>query len=198
MMSLLFVDFREKDTYLLDMSLLHLSGNTRITGYWQSEKYFIDYREELLKMLTPTYAVTKSFESTLLAIKRSFSVSIHVRRGDFVSLGWCLDIAYYKKAIKLMSDKIQNPVFYVFSDDNEKAKNLFEGIDARFNFVDYEAVNPTIEDFLLMKSCKHNIIANSSYSWWGAWANNNPDKIVLCPPREARDFFYPKEWIVVK
>ena len=73
-------------------------------------------------MLTPTYAVTKSFESTLLAIKRSFSVSIHVRRGDFVSLGWCLDIAYYKKAIKLMSDKIQNPVFYVFSDDNEKAK----------------------------------------------------------------------------
>ena len=78
------------------------------------------------------------------------------------------------------------------------AKGLFEGVDnAKIHFVKYEACNATIEDFLLMKSCLHNITANSSYSWWGAWANENNEKIVVCPKREPKDDFYPEEWIKI-
>lgn len=80
----------------------------------------------------------------------------------------------------------------------EYAKQLFaEFVSEQVVPVCYEGHNSTIEDFLLMKSCKHNIIANSSYGWWAAWANVHEDKIVVAPKRENRDDFYPEEWIQV-
>lgn len=191
--------YNEKITYEFDASVLALKSSYCLCGYWQSEKYFKEYRDEILPMLTPNYSTTKSFNSTLAKIQNTQSISVHVRRGVFIALGFCLDEKYYKNSIELMLKKVSKPIFYFFSDDIEYAKKhcLFEGLDVEIEFVSYEAINPIVEDFLLMKSCKHNIIANSSYSWWSAWANNNPEKIVLCPKREARDFFYPAEWIVV-
>lgn len=198
MLSMITKSFKEKTTYEFDPSVLNLKGSYRLSGYWQSELYFKEYRSELLSMFTPNYSTTKSFNGVLEKIQRTESVSVHVRRGDFIALGWCLGKHYYMNAIKTILGKVSAPTFYVFSDDIEYAKEMFEGFDVKIEFISYESLNSTIEDFLLMKSCKHNIIANSSYSWWGAWANDNPDKIVVCPPREARDFFYPVDWIVVK
>lgn len=195
-MALRFKQYRERQAWHYDGELLQTTGSYRLRGYWQCEKYFKDYRNEILKMLSPSYEPTASFKELLSKIKNSNSISVHVRRGDYVALGICLSDVYYKAAIRLMSEKVNAPEFYVFSDDIEYAKGLFDGIEnANINFVTYEACNSTIEDFLLMKSCLHNITANSSYSWWGAWANENNEKIVVCPKREPKDDFYPEEWI---
>lgn len=188
--------YRERQAWHYDGEFLQTNSSYRLRGYWQCEKYFKDYRSEILKMLSPSYEPTSSFKELLSKIRNSNSISVHVRRGDYVALGICLSDVYYKKAIRLMSEKVNAPEFYVFSDDIEYAKGLFDGIEnAKINFVKYEARNATIEDFLLMKSCLHNITANSSYSWWGAWANENNEKIVVCPKRDSKDDFYPEEWI---
>lgn len=197
-MSLRFKQYQEIQAWHYDGALFQTTGSYRLKGYWQCEKYFKDYRNEILKMLSPSYEPTESFKELLLKIQNSNSISVHVRRGDYVALGICLNDVYYKTAIRLMSKKVNAPEFYVFSDDIEYAKGLFDGIEnANINFVKYEACNATIEDFLLMKSCLHNITANSSYSWWGAWANENNKKIVVCPKRETKDDFYPDEWIKI-
>uniref|UniRef100_UPI0028D46783 alpha-1,2-fucosyltransferase n=1 Tax=Alloprevotella tannerae TaxID=76122 RepID=UPI0028D46783 len=173
-------------------------GNWRLRGYWQSEKYFKDYGAEIVSMLTPTYPMTASFLELKKQIKSTNSVAVHVRRGDYVALGICLSDVYYREALLRICQKVIDPVFYVFSDDMEYAKQLFaKFVSEQVVPVCYEGHNSTIEDFLLMKSCKHNIIANSSYSWWAAWANVHEDKIVVAPKRENRDDFYPEEWIQV-
>lgn len=197
-MAFRFKQYQERQAWYYDGALLQTIGSYRLRGYWQCEKYFKDYRNEILKMLSPSYEPTASFKELLSKIQNSNSISVHVRRGDYVALGICLSDVYYKAAICLMSEKVNAPEFYIFSDDMEYAKGLFDGIEnAKINFVKYEARNATIEDFLLMKSCLHNITANSSYSWWGAWANENKEKIVVCPKRDSKDDFYPEEWIKI-
>ncbi len=114
------------------------------------------------------------------------SVSIHLRRGDYVSDPWAfhtmgpLPVKYYYKAIDYMSKKLSDPCFYIFSDDLDWVKDNIK-IEAPVSFV--EIANGT-KDYLeldIMSKCSHNIIANSSFSWWGAFLNQNPDKIVIAP-----------------
>ena len=191
-----FKQYLEKQAWHYDGELLQTTGSCRLRGYWQSEKYFKQFRAEILKMLTLNYQTTDSFRSILMKMKSSNSVAVHVRRGDYVALGICLGKDYYQAAIRLIKEKVDNPVFYVFSDDMDYAKELFEEEDKdKMLFVNYVSVNATLEDFFLMKSCRNNIMANSSYSWWGAWANENEEKIVVCPKRSLTDDFYPEEWI---
>ena len=190
--------YAERKAYVFDDKMYALSGNWRLRGYWQSEKYFKDYRDEIVSMLTPTYPMTASFLIQKEQIESTNSVAVHVRRGDYVALGICLSDVYYREALLRICQKVNDPVFYVFSDDMEYAKQLFaEFVSDQVVPICYEGHNSTIEDFLLMKSCKHNIIANSSYSWWAAWANVHEDKIIVAPKRENKDDFYPEEWIQV-
>jgi glycosyltransferase family 11 len=191
-------NYKERKAYVFDDKIYALSGNWRLRGYWQSEKYFKDYRDEIVSMFTPTYPMTTSFLKLKKQIESTNSVAVHVRRGDYVALGICLSDVYYREALLRICQKVNDPVFYVFSDDMEYAKQLFaEFVSEQVVPVCYEGHNSTIEDFLLMKSCKHNIMANSSYSWWAAWANVHEDKIVVAPKRENKDDFYPEEWIQV-
>lgn len=191
-------NYTERKAYVFDDKIYALSGNWRLRGYWQSEKYFKDYRDEIVSMLTPTYPMTASFLKQKEQIESTNSVAVHVRRGDYVALGICLSDVYYREALLRICQKVNDPVFYVFSDDMEYAKQLFaEFVSDQVVSICYEGHNSTIEDFLLMKSCKHNIIANSSYSWWAAWANVHENKIVVAPKRENKDDFYPEEWIQV-
>ena len=162
-------NYAERKAYVFDDKVYALSGNWRLRGYWQSEKYFKDYRDEIVSMLTPTYPMTASFLKLKEQIESTNSVAVHVRRGDYVALGICLSDVYYREALLRICQKVNAPVFYVFSDDMEYAKQLFaEFVSDQVVPICYEGHNSTIEDFLLMKSCKHNIIANSSYSWWAA------------------------------
>ena len=142
--------------------------------------------------------MTDSFCELHNKILSTNSVAVHVRRGDYVDLGICLGESYYRESVNFLCKELQSPTFYIFSDDIEYAKKLCAFVrDADVVPVVYDAHNSTIEDFLLMKSCKHNIIANSSYSWWAAWANVHENKIVVAPKRENKDDFYPEEWIQV-
>lgn len=158
--------------------------------YFQNEKYFRDIAGKLKQefILKDALSANAKFFSEQLAA--SSSVSVHVRRGDYVAdektktyHGVC-EMEYYNKAIALIKEKVVSPLFFIFSDDIEWAKEKFTSGE----FVLVSA--PTIKDYeemYLMSKCKHNIVANSSFSWWGAWLNNNPDKIVVAPEKWFND-----------
>ncbi|MHB8261610.1 MAG: alpha-1,2-fucosyltransferase [Bacteroidia bacterium] len=162
--------------------------NTYLTGYWQTEKYFFDIRKELLADFT----INKQLENKNLEFAKRIeavnSVSLHIRRGDYVSNtdikdfhGAC-GLDYYTKAVEFISKHIKNPLLFIFSDDMPWVKeNLITTLDTYY--IDNNNADTNYEDLRLMSMCKHNIIANSSFSWWGAWLNSNADKIVIAPSR---------------
>ena len=163
-----------------------------LDGFFQTERYFIDKEDEIRKDLTLKDSLSPRALEVLSKINSCpNSVSLHVRRGDYVSdkstnlhHGTC-DPSYYTKAVEYMSTKIGNNIhIFVFSDGIEWAK---ENIKFPYETSYVSPIKSTpldeIEELILMSKCKHNIIANSSFSWWGAWLNQNRDKIVIAPKR---------------
>jgi len=148
-----------------------------LDGYFQSEKYFVDYRDLILDLFKPTKDVQSYIDNKFENIDWDNSTSIHVRRGNYLSLQHnhpVQDIDYYSEAIGVS----EGHKFVVFSDDIDWCKSVFEG-DA-FTFIEGEE---DYMDLYLMSQCRNNIIANSSFSWWGAWLNNNNDKKVIAPKK---------------
>lgn len=172
-------------------------------GYWQSEKYFQDYRPNLLREFAPRHRLSNEAQVIRHLIEQSpESVSIHVRRGDYVKLASAAayhgvaSLEYYQKAIDLIHARTIKPSFFLFSDDPDwVAANLKV---SNSHLVKYLT---EIEDLTLMKICKHNIIANSSFSWWAAWLNNNPGKIVIAPKKwfshDKNPDLIPSSWIQI-
>ncbi len=172
-------------------------------GYYQNEAYFKNYRKEIIKHFELGSELDEQNKSILDLIGQTNSVSLHVRRGDYVTLesankhhGTC-SIEYYEKAIKLMAKKVKTPHFFLFSDDMDWVlKNL--KIDYPFTVVNINQ-NRGWYDINLMKHCKHNICANSSFSWWGAWLNENQKKNVIAPicwiKKSKKNAIIPKNWI---
>lgn len=163
--------------------VLSLKDAVYLDGYWQSEKYFIDIADVIREDLTPKVSGSDTYEVLKESITQCNAVSIHIRRGDYVtnSKANCYfkpcEAEYYQKAIQYLVKYISNPVFFVFSDDILWAKANFK-IDFPTYFVEG---NSAQEDLWLMASCGYQIIANSTFSWWGAWLNQQPDKIVIAP-----------------
>lgn len=168
--------------FYFNSDVLNLKHAT-LNGYWQSEKYFSDIREVLLKDFTPKQLPNNPI---LTQIKQCNAVSIHIRRGDYASnpqttaFHGLISVAWYQKAIDIIKEKVDNPHFFFFSDDIEWVKEHFVPQD-NFYFVEPAPEELSYQDMYMMSQCKHNIIANSSFSWWGAWLNQNPDKIVIAP-----------------
>lgn len=178
----------EKSPYVYDPYIAELGDDIWFSGYWQNEKYFAAFRSDILSMLTPSFTLSEGCSRFIDDVKNCISVAVHIRRGDYVKLGITMDDSYYKEAVKLIEVKIHNPVFYIFSDDKEYATSLFKDSSVIFHIVNYIGKDSTIEDFLIMRSCKHIITANSSFSWWAAWSNENNDKIVVYPKRSNLTF----------
>ncbi len=160
-----------------------IKKNALLFGSWQDEKYFADVKEQVRDTLIfPEFTDEKNILLSE-ALKENESVSVHVRRGDFVGNSMFTDVfsdGYYDRAIKYIKEKVKNPKFIVFSDDTEWCKiNMPELQDAEY--VSWNTGENSFRDIQLMSLCKHNIIANSTFSWWGAWLNANPGKIVVCP-----------------
>ncbi len=166
---------------------LKLPKDTYLNGYWQSERYFNAVRGKLLTEIT----LKEPFSSHTLFIDKKLtetnSVSLHVRRGDFVSLEsanqfhGCLEVDYYKTALAQIKSKVADPIFFVFSDDLDWCKQNLDFIEKK-EFVEGKANGGSArEELVLMSRCKHNIIANSSFSWWAAWLNQNKSKTVIAP-----------------
>ena len=150
-----------------------------LDGYWQNEKYFRDYRTQICKDFTLKTGLSQRAIKLLVNIRKTNSISLHIRRGDYVKrgVGTC-STQYYQRAIDLIIKRISKPIFYIFSESDginwAKSKLKFANVPFYVNGKDYE-------DLTLMSNCKHNIVANSSFSWWGAWLNENPKKIIVAP-----------------
>ena len=133
-------------------------------------------------------------------IMESNSVSLHIRRGDYLDndINCSLGLPYYNEAIKFINTNISNPSYFVFSDDIEWAKENIK--QEQMEFIGWNKGGNSYIDMQLMSSCKHNIIANSSFSWWAAWLNSNPDKKIAAPQQWMRHLqkkagIIPKGWI---
>lgn len=190
-------------------NFLKFPANTYLNGYWQSERYFNSFRGKLLDEITLNNPLTKGAVAIDQKIQSTTSVSLHVRRGDFVSLKSAnhfhghLELEYYKLAVEKINLKIKNATFFIFSDDMDWCRANFDFIASK-EFIDGEGNNITThEELILMSHCKHNIIANSSFSWWGAWLNQNADKIVIAPQNWFADKkintndLIPSSWIEI-
>lgn len=176
--------FVEKETAVFDKDIFAYQDDIYLDGYWQNETYFKGLRDDILKDFTLKNDISNEAKKYLEDIQNSQSVSLHVRRGDYVqnahtnSVHGTCDLEYYQKAIKHIEQNIENPNFYIFSDDIVWCKENFGFLE---NKVFVDDTKSAFDDLELMKNCKHNIIANSTFSWWGAWLNKHNEKIVVAP-----------------
>lgn len=156
-------------------------GKIIYKGYLQSEKYFVHNRELILKLLAPTQEIQSYIESKYGTLLKQQTLAIHVRRGDYVKLPnhhpTLPVLEYYYKAISDVFKSTSLDQYVFFSDDIEWCKDIF-GIQESITYIEQE---PDYIDLYLMSMCTHNIIANSTFSWWGAWLNKNSDKIIVAP-----------------
>lgn len=175
-----------------------------LEGYWQSFRYIEPALPDLKKEVTLKVPPSAAFEVLKAEISQSDSVAIHIRRGDYVQGGvdlQVLDIVYYKNAMNLVSQKIEDAKYYIFTDDAVWAKENLNFLEREkityvsdFTLADYE-------ELVLIAQCKHVIVANSSFSWWGAMLNQNKNAMIICP-KDWKNVFLkndmnlcPEKWI---
>ncbi len=178
---------REKEKYAFDETILSIQPPVYLDGYWQNENYFVHHRTEILRDFELKVPISeKAAEYKRMIVQTApASVSLHIRRGDYVQSrearklydGIC-DLDYYDRALQMLNSAVPEPSIFVFSDDLAwaRAHLRFERMIFVEGCLDYE-------EMFLMSCCQHNIIANSSFSWWGAWLNANKEKIVIGPRR---------------
>ncbi|EAU52763.1 alpha-1,2-fucosyltransferase [Rhodobacterales bacterium HTCC2255] len=179
-----------KEPFLsFDKNLFSNVDGTYLKGYWQSEKYFLRNRKNILSDINLIKKTDKFNTINLKEIKKSTSISLHIRRGDYLSNesynethGIC-SLSYYTDAVEYIKNRLgENIKVFAFSDDPDWVlENLKLSVDIKI--INNNTSANSFEDLRLMLNCDHNIIANSSFSWWGAWLNQNPEKIVISPKK---------------
>ena len=160
-----------------------ITKNTYHIGFHQSEKYFISIEKIIRRHFRfRKNKISEHSKRIVAELKSCNSIAVHIRRGDYLEQfaeNMC-SLDYYKKAFDYIDQKVDTPQYYFFSDDIKWCKETF-GIQDNYHLIDFNQGSDSWQDMYLMTNCKHNIIANSSFSWWGAWLNNNKDKIVVAP-----------------
>ena len=158
-------------------------------GYWQSYRYIDEVREEILKDFVPNYELSENTKRTIAQMQSENSVFIGVRKGDYTADKKSIahygnfDSSYYLAAMKKISEKVENPQFYIFSNDVEWCKKNLDWGGYHVIYRELAHQTDDFEELMLMSSCKHAIIVNSTFNWWGAYLIKNPDKIVCCPKK---------------
>ena len=196
---------RDKNV-LFNQKWLEVKDNSYLDGYWQSPLYFEGIRQELISDFTLKDPLSPEANSLLQEMRNNLTISVHVRRRDYITnsrvnkeFGIC-SMNYYQSALNLMKEKIPEATFLVFSDDIAWCQNNFPP-DTKIKFTSQSLADT--ESLVLMSKCHHNIIANSSFSFWCAWLNQNPDKIVIAPEpwfdhQSYDQNLIPKSWIKIK
>jgi hypothetical protein len=199
--------YYKEEIFGYNTEIFKFKGNICLEGYWQSEKYFSDISDVIRNEFTLKTEPDEKNSKLLCQIKNCNAVALHVRRGDYLTnsvtskiLSTC-SLDYYSRCIDIIAKKIDNSHFFVFSDDLKWSR---DNIRPNFptTYVSHNGPDKAHEDLRLMSQCKHFIIANSSFSWWGAWLSSNPNKIVLAPKRwfkqniDTKDLI-PGGWIQV-
>ncbi len=201
-----------KSNYIVEPHFNHWKNLSQISppyyldGYWQSELYFNDVIDTIRRDFIFKESLTGKNKELSEKIDETNSVSIHIRRGDYLNnknkkIHCICSLQYYQASINKILEKINNPTFFIFSDDIEwSRKNLTTDFDT--TYISHNIGKTSYNDMNLMSLCKNNIIANSSFSWWGAWLNSNQNKIVIAPKKwfsvkKNTTNLYPSLWIVI-
>jgi len=186
----------------------HVPRDSFLVGYWQSEKYFKTYASAVRADFTFTPPLTDVNAELSEQIARVNAISLHVRRGDFLSNpvnmnkhGVC-PLNYYKEAISYIAERVEAPHWFIFSDDMDWVRKNLK-IDSPCRHVVHNSGPESYNDMRLMSLCRHHIIANSSFGWWGAWLNPGREKIVVAPKRWFNDYaadtgdLLPEGWVAL-
>ena len=202
---------QENDGKIFEPRVISLPDWSCLFGFWQSEKYFEDYADVIRSELTLKIPLSEKSRNWARKIQNDpVPVSIHIRRGDFISSKLALDIfhqlplEYYDHAVQILKENFSNLTLYIFSNDMDWCQKVFN-YDVPTNFVDCNDELHGYEDLELMKLCKHHIVANSSFSWFGAWLDGRQGSLVFAPDK----FYtfeknihelerYPDRWIILK
>ncbi len=184
------------------IKLNQIPDNVYLDGIWANINYFEKYEDILRKDFTFKNDIPKDLQKVKSQILEKNSVSVNVRRGDYLTnqtankIFGVIGKEYYFRAIDFLKKKIENPVFYFFSDDIEWCKRNFSDIAEEVYFIPNNYEKRKFElDIHLVSLCKHNIISNSTFTWWGAWLNDNPRKIVIYPFKWFKDKNWQKNFI---
>lgn len=189
--------YREKDTNF-DPEVLTREP-VLLEGCFQSEKYFAPVKDEVREAFQfRNVDLTEGYRAYLAQVENTPSVSVHIRRGDYLDAGTngiyenICDDAYYERAMQYMKERVPGAVFYLFTNDPDWVREHMAGNDRVL--VEGSTEDTGYMDLFLMSRCRHSILANSSFSWWGGWLNDNPEKIVIAPARwlngrDCRDIY---------
>lgn len=182
-----------------------VAADSYLSGYWQSEKYFRNATQVIRSDFTFKLPFDRTNAELVGQISRENAISLHVRRGDYVNNsktnathGVC-SLDYYRDAIRYISSRVERPYYFIFSDDMAWVKSNLK-MDMPHQYIDHNKGADSYNDMRLMSMCRHHIIANSSFSWWGAWLNPDPCKIVVAPRKwfatenDVSDLF-PQGWV---
>ena len=179
--------------------------NCYLVGYWQSEKYFAKQMSNIRSDFIFKPPLSNKNMDLAGQIAQVNAVSLHVRRGDYfsnpktnIAHGVC-NLDYYKAAVQHIAAKVEHPSFFIFSDDIEWAKKNLK-MNFHHHFIDHNQGLESYNDMHLMSLCRHHIVANSSFSWWGAWLNSHTDKIVVAPKQWFANYkntqdLVPLKWV---
>lgn len=197
----------EEPHFEFDKEVFNVEPNTYIHGFFQSEKYFKNIENDIKEDFIFKSEPDEINQAHINKINSTNSISLHIRRGDYVQKKRYQDVYatcsldYYKRGVEhIFKNTNETPTLFIFSDDKQWVK---ENLKLPFEtvYVDNNSGAKSYEDMRLMSQCKHNIIANSSFSWWGAWLNNNKEKIVIAPQKWFNDSniiqtdVIPESWI---
>lgn len=168
-------------------AMLNIQDDAYLDGYWQSSKYFKEITSDIRDDLSISDPLPGKNATTADRIANTPAVSVHIRRGDQITRGPASDkvgnstpLKYFEEAADYITDYVDNPTFFIFSDDPQWAKKNLS-IDYGSYYITYNGEETDYLDIELMRRCDHHIIGNSTFSWWGAWLNDDPDKIVVAP-----------------
>jgi hypothetical protein len=178
-------------SHAFDTSFETITGDVLLVGYWQSEMYFANCAEAIRAEFELEDAPSPRSNELIAQIGATNSLSLHVRRGDYVSheatgrFHGLMPLSYYREAVELVTEQAGRAEIFVFSDDIDWCKRELAIPGHKLHYVDHNARGS--EDMRLMSTCRHHVLANSSFSWWGAWLNPDPEKIVVAPVRWFQD-----------
>lgn len=198
-----------KDTYITQddatgyyEGVFHLSDikSYVLRGNWVNEKYFKEIKEEIVHDFTFPPFQEKHNIAMFNRMKQCEAVSVHIRKGDYLSSDmFNLSVKYYSMAKQIIEKQVNQPSYFIFTDDKDAIKEYLK-LFPEFTLIEGNFGENSFRDMQLMSSCKHNIIANSTFSFWGAYLNQNANKIVVAPDKAKQGFRNPfacEDWYVI-
>jgi Glycosyl transferase family 11 len=197
--------YNEKKEFEYDAAVFQ-QHSCIFNGTWQAEHYFKDIEQTVQQQFVFKVPADAENATVIEKIKSCNAVSLHIRRGDYLTSHWgkslavIKDTSYYINAMEYIKQHTTNPHYFIFSDDMQWVKENLQIPDC--TYIGHNSGKNSYVDMYLMSLCKHNIIANSTFSWWGAWLNKHLDKIVIMPEKWMNDNacngIFPEEWIKLK